>query len=124
VTFVMNQGALILTGPDGNVDGLPIIVPNVYFWDAHYALASRVVRHLAASFEVNTTVQLNHVDGLDFQQLNRLVAVALVAGLQLHVGAYRVDAVARLGITRGAEVLGVVGYSGTRSYILRLTRLF
>lgn len=124
VSFVMNQGALILTGPDGSFGGLPFIVPNIYFWDAHYALACRIIDLLSASFEVNTTLQLNHVDGVDFQKLNNVRALAIVPGLQVHLGRYRVDAVARFGLTQGAELLGVVGYAGTRSYVLRVSRLF
>ena len=124
LSFVINCGALILTGPDGTVLDIPIIVPNIYFWDAHYAVAYRVARPLALSFEVNTTIQLNELDPVIFPQLNHLRAVSAVPAVQLHLGRYRVDLIGRIGLTRDANPLGVLGYSGTRSVILRVARSF
>ena len=124
VSFVTNQGALMLMGPNGTVEGLPVVVPNIYFWDAHYAVAWRIIDLISASCEVNTTIQLNHVDGIDFRKLNDVRAVSVIPGLQVHLGRYRIDAAARLGLTRGAELLGVVVYAGTRSLILRVSRVF
>jgi hypothetical protein len=124
VSFVMNQGLMLLTGPSGQINGLPVVVPNLYFWDAHYALAWRIFSLLAVSGELNTTIQLNHVSGVDFQRVNDVRAVSVVPGLQLHLGRYRVDALARFGLTRGADLLGVIGYAGTRSFVLRLSRVF
>jgi hypothetical protein len=124
LSFVMNQGSLVLMGPDAKLGDLPIVVPTLYFWDAHYALALRLLGFVTASVEVNSTIQVNHVEGLDFRKLNDVSAVSVVPGLQWRVGRYRVDTLARIGLTRGAELLGVVGYSGTRSFILRVTRLF
>lgn len=124
VSFVMNQGALILMGPDADYENLPIVVPTIAFWDAHYALAWRPVDLFAVSCEVNTTIQLTHVDGIDFSKLNDVRAVAVLPGLQVHLGLYRVDLLARIGVTKGAELLGVVGYSGTHSLVLRVSRRF
>ena len=124
LSFVMNQGIALLTGPDGTVGGLPVIVPDIYFWDAHYALAWRMLSLVTISTELDTTIQLNHVAGVDFQKLNDVRAVGVVPGLQLHLGRTRIDVLARFGLTRGAELLGVVGYSGTRSYIVRVSRVF
>ena len=37
---------------------------------------------------------------------------------------FRVDAIARLGVTRGADLFGVIQYAGTSSYTLRVSRNF
>ena len=42
-TYVMNQGAIALIGPDGNFDEQHITVPSIYFWDAHYAIGVRAL---------------------------------------------------------------------------------
>ena len=45
--------------------------------------------------------------------------------LQIHpVPGYRVDLIARLGLTRGQELYGVLEYVGTHSFTLRATRAF
>jgi hypothetical protein len=125
ISFVMNQGAIVLLGPDGNIGDLPIVIPPLYFWDAHYAVACRIVRALAVSVEVNTTMQLNHVEGLDFQKVNNVFAVVLSPGLQVHLGStLRLDVAARFGMTQGAELLGVIAFAGTRSGMLRATWVF
>lgn len=124
VSLVVNQGAILLTGPDGNFQEVHIVVPNIYFWDAHYALALRLIEGLVASVELDTVYQLNHVSGADFSKLNDIRAVTVSPGLQVHLGAYRVDAVARFGLTHGEELFGVIGYAGSRSYTLRVTRFF
>jgi len=124
LSFVTNQGAIVLMGPDANFQEIRFIVPNVYFWDAHYAVAAHVVGPIGLSTEVNTLFQLNHVGGVDFAKLNHIRAVSVLPGVQLQLGRYRVDAVARFGLTHGAEVFGVIGYSGTRSYTLRATYYF
>ena len=90
----------------------PIIVPNIYFWDAHYALAYRVARPLALSVEVNTTIQLNQLDTVMFPQLNHMRAVSVVPAVQVHLGRYRVDLIARIGLTPGRQPAGVSGLLG------------
>ncbi|MEP6652546.1 MAG: hypothetical protein ABJA82_04255 [Myxococcales bacterium] len=123
-SFVINQGAIAFLGPDGRVGDLPIVIPSLYFWDAHYAVACRIVRQVAVSVEVNTTMQLNHVEGLDFQKLNNVFAVVLLPGLQVHLGRLRLDLMARFGMTPGAELLGVIAFAGTRAGMLRATWVF
>lgn len=124
LSFVMNQGAIVFLGPDGSIGDLPIVIPSLYFWDAHYAVACRIIRLLAVSVELNTTMQLNHVEGLDFQKLNNVFAVVLSPGLQVHLGRLRLDVTARFGMTPGAELLGVIAFAGTRSGMLRGTWVF
>jgi hypothetical protein len=123
-TFAVNQGAIILAGPDGEFGGLKIEQPTVAFWDAHYAVSYAPVPIFAASFELVTDIQLNHVDGIDFQRLNDVRSVSIVPGLQLHLGEYRVDAIARFALTRGADLFGVIEYAGSDSYTLRVSRRF
>jgi hypothetical protein len=124
LSFVTNQGGLILMGPDGKVQDLQIVVPTIYFWDAHYAVAYRIAELVGVSVEVNTTIQLNDLDPVMFPKLSHLRAVSILPDIQLHFGDYRVDALARIGVSRGADAMGVLGYAGTRSFIVRVTRTF
>jgi len=123
-TFALNQGALVFVGPDGDFGGFHFVEPTLVFWDAHYAATYAQLEWLGASVELATDVQLNHVDGLDFQQLNHLHSVWVAPALQFHVDSYRVDLVARLGLSRGADLFGVIEYAGSRSYALRVSRSF
>lgn len=122
VSFVMNQGALVLLGPDGQVAGLPVVTPTIYFWDSHYAVAARLGSFILLSLAVNATVQVNQLDPVEFPQLNRVRSVFVIPGAAVRLGAYRVDLVARLGVTKGADAVGVITYAGTSSVTLRLTR--
>jgi len=122
VTFVMNQGALVMLGPDGEVANLPVETPTIYFWDAHYALSVRAASWLALSLAANTTVQLSRLDPVMFPRLNGVRSAFLLPGVMVRVGATRIDLVARFGVAEGAEPIGVITYSGTRSLLLRVTR--
>jgi hypothetical protein len=123
-TFVMNQGAIMLTGPNGNLADQVIIVPNIYFWDAHYAVAYAPWSFLGASVELTTDFQLNSVGGVDFTKFNNVRAAWVAPALQIYAGAFRIDAIARIGLTRGQELFGVLEYVGTHSFTLRVTRSF
>ena len=48
----------------------------------------------------------------------------LAPAVQLHFGGYRLDAIGRIGISRGENLLGVLEYVGERSITVRLTRRF
>jgi hypothetical protein len=122
--FVINQGAIALLGPDGNFEDQHIEVPTIYLWDAHYAVSFAPLSFLAASVELATQFQLNHVPGADFAQLNDVRAVWVAPSVQLRFGATRIDLIARLGLSRGQELYGVLEYVGTNSYTVRLTRAF
>jgi hypothetical protein len=123
-TFVVNQGAIVIMGPDGNFGDIHFHQPTVAFWDAHYAVSFAPIDMLAASLEVATDVQLNHVSGLDFQKLNGVRSAWIAPALQLHLDDFRVDLIARFGLTRGADLFGVIEYAGTNCFTLRVTRAF
>jgi hypothetical protein len=123
-SMVVNQGAIMLWGPDGDFQQVHIVVPTIFFWDAHYAVAYAPLDWFGGSLELGTDLQLNHVAGLDFQKLNDVRSAWLAPGLQFHVGATRIDAIARIGLTRGADLFGVIEYAGTSSYTVRVTRTF
>ena len=48
----------------------------------------------------------------------------MAPAVQIHFGATRVDLIARLGLTRGQQFYGVLGYVGKSSFPLRVTRAF
>jgi hypothetical protein len=125
LTYVVNQGAIGLFGPDGNIQGEPIVVPSIYLWDAHYALGVAPWSFLGASVELATTFVLNHLDDPNFKAVNGLRAVWVAPALQIHAGdSWRIDLIARLGLTRGQELYGVLEYVGTDSFTLRVTCAF
>jgi hypothetical protein len=123
-TFVVNQGALVLLGPDGDFEGFHITVPTIAFWDAAYAVSWAPLATLAASLELATDIQINHIAGLDFTSFNDLRAISLVPAVQWHVVGLRVDLIARFGVSKGATPVGILEYAGTTSYTLRVTRPF
>jgi hypothetical protein len=123
-TYVINQGAIVMLGPDADFDTEHITVPTIYMYDAHYAVGLAPWSFLGASVELATTIQLNHVAGVDFEKFNDIRAVWIAPALQFHAGELRIDAIARIGLTRGQELFGVIEYVGTHSFTLRVTRAF
>jgi hypothetical protein len=122
LTYVLNQGAVILLGPDANFDTEHITVPTIYLYDAHYAVGVAPLNWVGASVELATTIQLNHVAGVDFQKFNDIRAVWVAPALQFHLYEYRIDLIARVGLSRGQELYGVLEYVGTHSFTFRVTR--
>jgi hypothetical protein len=118
--FVINQGLLLMTGPDGRLQELEIIVPNLLFWSAHYAMVFAPFDVIGVSADLATDVQLNHIDTMYFEKVNDIVSLSLNVGLQLHFGRYRVDLVGRRGLTRDSQLFGVMQYAGTESLTVRL----
>ena len=123
-TYVMNQGPIILLGPDADFDTEHIVVPSIYLWESHYAVGWAPWSFLGASCELATAIQLNHIAGTDFQKFNDIRAVWVAPALQAHVAEYRIDAIARIGLSRGQELYGVLEYVGTHSFTLRVSRYF
>lgn len=113
-----------MTGPDGNFQDLHIIVPNLLFWSAHYAIVWAPLDALALSADLETDLQLNHVTAMYFDKVNGLFSADLDVDLQVHFGRFRIDAVGRRGLTRDSEVFGVLQYAGTNSLTLRFGASF
>ena len=124
LAFVVNEGLLYMTGPDGDFGQVHIVVPNVLFWSAHYAVVWSPIAALGFSADLATDIQLGHIDTLNFERLNDIVAVSIDGGVQVHAGAYRIDLVGRFGLTHGADLFGVLQYAGTQGVTLRLARHF
>ncbi len=122
-TYVVNEGVLVMIGPDGNVLDMPVIVPTLMFWDSHVAVSYAPWDFLGGSVEVGTDIQINHVNDPQFM-INDLRSIWVAPALQFHVGDWRVDAIARVGIGHRSGAFGVLEYVGTDSYTLRLTRAF
>jgi hypothetical protein len=118
--FVVNEGLLVMTGPDGNYQQLHIVEPRIWFWSAHYALVYSPVPVIGLSADLGTDVQVNHVTAMYFEQVNGIVSASLNLGLQVHLGRFRIDVVGRRGLTRDSAVFGVLQYAGTQSLTLRL----
>jgi hypothetical protein len=124
-SFVLNQGALVLAGPNGNFGDLRFTVPTLYFWDAHYAVAVRLASFLSVSTELATVFQGNRIADINFQRLNGIRSVAIAPGVAVLLPrGVRLDLVGRWGLTRDADLFGVLSYSGSRSVTVRLSLLF
>jgi hypothetical protein len=123
-TYVVNEGGLIFMGPNGNFLGMEVIVPTIMFWDSHVAVGYAPWDFLGASVELGTDIQVNHVNDPQFP-INSIRSAWLAPALQAHIGDWRVDAIARIGLGgRGTETFGVLEYVGTNSYTLRVTLAF
>lgn len=122
-TYTVNEGAIIFIGPNGAFLGMEVVVPTLMFWDSHVAISYAPWDFLGASFELGTDIQINHVSDPQFP-INDIHSVWLAPALQAHLGPWRIDAIARIGVGRGAEQFGVLEYVGTTSYTLRATLAF
>ena len=122
-TYAVNEGALIFIGPNGSFLGMDVDVPTLMFWDSHVAVSYAPWDFIGTSLELGTDVQVNRVNDPQFP-INSIRSVWLAPALQVHAGAWRIDAIVRLGLGRGAEQFGVLEYVGTNSYTLRATLAF
>ncbi len=122
-TYAVNEGVLAMIGPDGDFLGLPVIVPTLIFWDSHVAVSYAPFDFLGASVELGTDVQVNEVNDSQFP-IDNLRSTWLAPALQFHLGDWRLDAIARIGLGRKTEQFGVLEYVGTSSYSLRATVAF
>jgi hypothetical protein len=122
-TYVINEGLLGLIGPDGNFLDMHVVVPTLIFWDSHVAIGYAPFDLLGISVELGTDIQINTVNDPQFP-INNLRSSWVAPALQIHLGEVRVDLIARLGFGRGTEAFGVLDYTGTSSYSLRVTKTF
>lgn len=124
--FVLNEGIDLLWGPNGNIEGTVIVVPTIIFWDSHLALSYAPWDVLGASVELGTDVQVNNVNDPQFP-IQNIRSAWVAPALQMHFGDWRVDLIARIGLTglaHGTDAFGVLEYVGTNSYTLRVGRSF
>lgn len=124
VSLVVNEGPLVLMGPDGNFNELHIVVPTLWFWDSHVALAVALGETFGFSVELVTTVLTSHIDQPEFADLNGLVGVSLNPAVSLRFERLQVDLVGRWGLNKGAEAFGVITFAGTQGLLLRLSLFF
>jgi len=124
LSLAVNTGPLVLIGPDGNFADLHIVVPTLWFWDSHLALALALGRHFGLSTEFVATVLTSQIDQPEFAKLNGLKAFSVNPGVQLRFDRFQVDLVGRWGLNKGAEAFGVIVFSGTQGVLLRVSFLF
>ena len=125
-TYVVNEGLDILWGPNGNLEGQEVVVPTIMFWDSHVALGYAPFDLLGLSIEFGTDIQINTINDPQFP-INDIRSAWIAPALQLHFGEYRVDLIARVGLTqmaKGTDAFGVLEFVGTDSYTLRIGRSF
>ena len=87
-------------------------------------LAGLVLSELGLSVEFATDIQLNHVPGVDYEMFYNVRAAWIAPAVQIHVDDWQIDLIARIGLTRGQELYGVLEYVGTSSYTVRVGRNF
>ena len=124
--FVINEGLDVFWGPDGTIEGVLVVVPTIAFWDSHVAVSYSPWDFIGASVEFGTDIQVNDVNDPQFP-IQNIRSAWLAPAIQLHVGEWRIDLIARLGLpslAAGTEAYGVLAYIGTNSYTLRVGRSF
>jgi hypothetical protein len=125
-TFVVNEGLDVLWGPDGMIEGQLVVVPTIAFWDSHVAVSFAPVDFIGASVELGTDVQINNTNDPQFP-ISDIHSAWVAPAVQLHLGDYRVDLIARFGlpgVAHGTDPFGVLEFVGTNSYTLRVGRSF
>jgi hypothetical protein len=125
-TFVVNEGLDVLWGPNGQIEGQLVVVPTIAFWDSHLAIAFAPVDLIGASVELGTDVQINNTNDPQFP-ISDIRSVWIAPAVQLHLGDYRVDLIARFGmpgVAHGTDAFGVLQFVGTNSYTVRVGRSF
>ncbi|HVZ89355.1 MAG TPA: hypothetical protein VHG72_20490 [Polyangia bacterium] len=122
-SYVINEGVLGLIGPNGDFLDMEVVVPTVIFWDSHVAVSWAPWDFLGASVELGSDIQVNTVNDPQFP-INSVRSKWVAPALQIHAGDVRVDLIARIGFGRGTEAFGVLDYTGTSSYTLRVTLPF
>ena len=124
--FVINEGLDVLWGPNGEIEGQLVVVPTIAFWDSHLAIAFAPFDFLGASVELGTDIQVNNTNDPQFP-IADIRSAWVAPALQFHLGDYRVDLIARLGLpgtAHGTDPFGVLEFVGTSSYTLRVGRSF
>lgn len=124
LSFTMNQGLLAMLAKNTTLLGLPLNIPNVFFWESHYALSLVPVDWLGLSFELINCIQLSHVGDQNFQDLNHLKAFYLDPALTFDLGSYRIALAGRFGLGKDTQRFGVITFSGSRALLVRVSYVF
>lgn len=124
VSITVNQAVLGMLARDVSLSGIRQTVPNIFFWESHYAVAVIPANWLTLSLELVSCIQLNRVDDAGFTTLHDVKAIDLNPGVTVNFDSYRVALVARLGLTRGSQDFGVITFSGTRAALVRVSYVF
>ncbi len=126
VFLVVNEGVLAMLAKDISLGGIIQEIPNIYFWESHVAAGLAATDWLAFTVELMSFVQLNRVNVENMANLNDTRAVFLNPGVTLDLGNYRIAAAFRwdMGYWRSARDFGVITFSGSSAFLVRLSYLF
>jgi hypothetical protein len=124
LSFTVNQGILAMLAKNATLLNMPLNIPNVYFWESHYAAAVRPVSWLTLSLELVSCVQLSHINDENFRNLNNLKAFYLNPAVAFDIGSFRISLAGRLGLGKDTERFGVITFSGSQAFVARLSYLF
>jgi hypothetical protein len=109
---------------DVTFDGIPMSIPNLFFWESHYAAIAQPLEWFGFSVELVSCLQLNRVDDSGYTTLHNVKALMLEGGPALDFGSYRASVVGRFGLTHGSQDFGVITFSGTKAVMGRLSYVF
>lgn len=124
LSFTMNQGVLAMLAKNTTLLGLPLNIPNIFFWESHYALSYLPVDWLGLSLELINCIQLSHIGDQNFQNLNHLRAFYLDPALTFDLGSYRIALAGRIGLGNDTQKFGVITFAGWRALLARASYLF
>lgn len=124
LTVRIDQGALAMLAKDASIGGIRQPIPNLYFWESHYAAIAQPMEWLGFSVELVSCIQLNQADDGGYTTLHNVRALMLEGGPALDFASYRASVVGRFGLTHGAQDFGVITFSGTRAVMGRLSYVF
>ena len=124
LSLTINEGVLAMLAKNTTLLGLPLDIPNIYFWESHYALSVLATSWLGFSVELISCVQLSHIDDPNFQDLNHLKAFYINPAVTFDIGHYRLALAGPLGLGKDTERFGVITLSGSQAFLARLSYLF
>jgi len=125
IFVVINEGVLAMLAKDVNLAGYVQQIPNIYFWESHFAVGLAATDWLAFTVELLSFVQLNQVNAPNMTNLNDTKATFLNGGVTLDLGNYRLALAGRLDLGgRSSRDFGVITFSGSRALLARLSYLF
>ena len=126
LTFRVEQALLGMVAIVRDVifDNIRMDIPDLYFWESHYAVIAKPIEWLGLSAELVSCIQLNRVADGGYTTLHNLKALMLDPAITVDFGGYRASLAGRFGLTHGAQDFGVITFSGTRALLLRLSYVF